>query len=69
MEPNMKMDPTGKSTLFNETWIGHFISQEDLVPVTCVDDTEMIWILDNDRHGLKIADQGNEGWYCVWYAI
>jgi hypothetical protein len=55
MEPNTTTDSTGKSTLFNETWIGHFTSQEDL-PVTDDNDTEMLWKVDDHHHRLKIDD-------------
>jgi hypothetical protein len=55
VKPNTTPDPTGKSTLFNETRIGHFISQEDL-PVMCNDDKEMLQIVDNHHRGLKIDD-------------
>jgi hypothetical protein len=55
IEPNTTMEPNGKSTLFNETWIGHFSSQEDL-PIMDGNDTEMLRIVDDHCRGLKIDD-------------
>jgi hypothetical protein len=52
---NISTERNGQSTLFNETRIGQFTSQEDL-PVTSVDDTKMLPIVDDHRRGLQIED-------------
>jgi hypothetical protein len=55
VEPNTTTGPIEQTTLFNETLIGPFISQED-IPVTGEDDTEMLQIVDDHCRGLKIDD-------------
>jgi hypothetical protein len=55
VETERVLEPYGTSILFNETRIGQFYNQEDL-PITGDDDTEMLRIVDNHRRGLQIDD-------------
>jgi len=60
-------DGACKSILFNESCIGNITGQEDL-SVTFSDDQDMLQIVNDHRHELKIADS-KEMMVCVTYGM